>query len=131
MTRIALLLLLVAALAAAVWALLARPLSRPAAPDRTVVLRMNGYAFNDSNPTLTFRPGERVRIVLRNEEETQIVHDLRFLGFAAPPESAIGPGETRTFVVTMPGPGRYGYTCKAHPGMGGAIVVTSAPPRDR
>jgi plastocyanin len=130
MNRIALLLLLALALAVAVWALVLRPIATtPAPPDRTVVLHMSGYAFNDSNPTLRFRPGERVRFVLQNDEETRILHDFRFVGFAAPPESVILPGESRTFVVTMPRAGRYGYTCSTHRGMGGAIVVTGASPR--
>ena len=102
-----------------------------AVPDRTVVLHMSGYAFNDSNPTLTSRPGERVRFVLQNDEETHILHDFRFVGFAAPPESAILPGESRTFVVTMPRAGTYGYACITHRGMGGAVVVTGRASNDR
>ncbi|MGE5174891.1 MAG: cupredoxin domain-containing protein [Hyphomicrobiales bacterium] len=128
MNRIVLLLLLlVLAVVLAVLGGLGRHrAARSTAPDRTVVLRMRNYAFfaaGDSNPTLVFRPHERVRFVLRNDEDTRVVHDFRFVGFEAPPESAIVPGETRAIEVTMPVAGRYGYTCHAHAGMGGVLLV--------
>lgn len=127
MTRIVLLILLLGVLAGAlVWGFGRQTAPRVTHADRTVVLRMENYAFfagADSNPTLVFRPHERVRFRLRNDEDTPIVHDFRFVGFAAPPESAIAPGETRVFEVTMPRAGRYGYTCHTHPGMGGTVLV--------
>ncbi|HEX7078401.1 MAG TPA: cupredoxin domain-containing protein [Candidatus Eisenbacteria bacterium] len=128
MKRLALLAILVALLGSAVALFVARRPARGPGPVRTVVLHMSGYAFNGTNPTLSFRPGERVRFLLRNEETTPIVHDFRIVGFDAPAESAIAPGETRAVAVTMPGAGRYAYTCATHRGMGGAIVVTEGAP---
>lgn len=123
MLRVLLLSSIAALLMAALWLAVRAPRPSDGPPDRTVVLSMSRYAFNGTNPTLVFRPGERVRFLIRNDEDTHVVHDFRLVGIAAPPESAIAPGETRALVVTMPRPGRYGYACATHRGMGGSIVV--------
>ena len=95
-----------------------------ASPVRTVALHMSGYAFNDSNPTLTFRTGERVRFLVTNDETTMIRHNLRIAGLGVPCDYELGPGETRIVEVTMPSnPGVFTYDCCTHRGMAGKLVV--------
>jgi plastocyanin len=93
------------------------------APPRTVVLSMRNYAFNDSNPTLTFESGERVRFVVRNDEDSPVRHNFRIEGLAAPGEKDLLPGETREVIVTLPRSGEFAYSCATHSGMGGRLVV--------
>ena len=94
------------------------------APQRTVVLHMSGYAFNDSNPALTFETGERVRFVLRNDETTTIRHNFRIAALGVRCDYELGPREERAVLVTMPDkPGVFPYDCCTHRGMGGSIVV--------
>ncbi len=94
-------------------------------PVRTVALRMSGYAFNETNPILTFRTGERVRFVLTNDETTMIRHNLRVAELGVPCDYELGPGESRVVIVTMPDrPGVFAYDCCTHRGMGGTLVVT-------
>jgi plastocyanin len=116
--------LAVLAIVAAAAILLGREWVRSRAPDRTIHLSMKGYAFNDSNPTLTLRAGERVRFVLTNDEEGMSRHDFEIVGTDTRCGGALLPGQQREIVVTMPGAGVYDYRCCTHPGMGGKIVVT-------
>jgi plastocyanin len=65
------------------------------------------------NPTIAVRPGERVRITLRNETPG-IVHDLAIdaLGIATSPLKA---GDTDTLEFRAPDrSGRYDYHCRPH-----------------
>ena len=95
------------------------------ATERTVPLPMSGYAFNDSNPTLSFKAGERVRFVLTNDETTMIRHNFRIVGLGVHCDYELGPGEGRSVAVTMPDtPGVFPYDCCTHQGMGGIILVT-------
>jgi plastocyanin len=95
------------------------------ATERTVPLHMNGYAFNDSNPTLHFVTGERVRFVLTNDETTMIRHNFRIVALGVRCNYELKPRESRAVAVTMPDtPGVYPYDCCTHKGMGGIIVVT-------
>lgn len=93
------------------------------APTRTIHMSMKEYAFNGANPTLALRPGERVRFVVTNDEETPILHNFRVVGLGVPCERALRPGEQREVVVTVPPSGEFAYTCCTHPGMGGKLVV--------
>lgn len=94
----------------------------PEAPRREIVLVARGMAFyfpddlNTPNPTIRVRAGERVRLVLRNEEPG-ITH-----GFAVPAWGV----ETRllesagsdTIELPVPGvPGRQDYRCTPHAAM--------------
>lgn len=115
----------VAALAVAVVLAFAGPWREHAAPGppRTVVLSMKDYAFNGLNPTLTFRPGERVHFVVTNDEKSRVLHNFRIVGMDVPCGPPMTPGERREVSVTMPRSGEFAYTCCTHPGMGGKLVV--------
>ncbi|HEX5030116.1 MAG TPA: hypothetical protein VFX78_01500 [Candidatus Eisenbacteria bacterium] len=93
-------------------------------PERMVHLHMTGYAFNDSNPTLAFTTGERVRFLVRNDETTMIRHNFRIAALGVRCDYELGPGEERAVTVTLPDtPGVFHYDCCTHRGMGGIIVV--------
>lgn len=109
--------------AAAAPALLARLHSPGTAPTRTVELSMREYTFNGTNPTLQFRPGERVRFVVTNEERSNVLHNFRVVGMDVDCGPPMAPGERREVTVTMPKSGEFAYTCCTHPGMGGKMVV--------
>ena len=99
------------------------------APEREITLVARGMAFylegntSTANPTLTFKAGERVRVVLRNQDRG-ITHD-----FAVPlmdaAVDAIDWNEDAGVTFTVPdAPGRYEYTCRPHAlMMRGEIVV--------
>lgn len=95
----------------------------PAGPPRVVEMHMYDYTFNGTNPTLTFRPGERVRFVVKNDEDSQVLHNFRVVGLDVPCERELKPGETREVTVTLPRSGEFAYTCCTHPGMGGKLVI--------
>jgi plastocyanin len=94
------------------------------APPRTVFLSMKDYTFNGGNPTLTFRPGERVRFVVRNDEQSPIRHNFSIPMLNIPCDRELGPGEIRHVTLTMPRSGSFEYLCCTHRGMGGKLVVT-------
>ena len=120
--------LLVAATAAAVLLLgvLAVAVTREEPREITLVARgMAFYLANGDlpNPTITVKPGERVRITLRNEERG-IRHD-----FAVPSlRAALDPlGWNESSYVTFDAPdvpGLYEYWCRPHKMMmRGKIIV--------
>ncbi len=123
MKRFVLPFLLVLAVAGAVVLATGRLPAPSGAPSRTVVLTMRNYAYNDSNPTLVFHAGERVRFVLRNDEDTPVKHSFGIEGLGVPCGRDLLPGETREVVVTFRRPGEYAYACCTHRGMGGRLVV--------
>ena len=123
MKRFVLPFLLVLAVAAAVVLATGRLPAPSGAPSRTVVLTMRNYAYNDSNPTLTFYAGERVRFVLRNGEDTPVKHSFGIEGLGVPCGRDLLPGETRELIVTFWRPGEYAYVCCTHRGMGGRLIV--------
>lgn len=95
----------------------------PVGSARTVVMSMNEYTFNQTNPTLAFEPGERVRFLIRNDETSPVRHNFRIVGVTVPCGSELEPGQTREVTVTMPRSGEFAYTCCTHPGMGGKLVI--------
>ena len=122
MKRIAVLLGLVATVAGV--AVFARPwLDLPAPPTQSIVLSMKDYTFNGSNPTLSFKPGERVRFLVTNDETTRVLHNFRIVGMDVPCGPPLLPGERREVVVEIPPSGEFAYTCCTHPGMGGKLMV--------
>lgn len=123
MNRVLIALVLVLVLAGAALAFVGRDRDDAAGPARTVVMSMKDYAFNDSNPTLAFRPGERVRFVVTNDEDTPVKHNFRIVGMNVACERELLPGERREVTVTIPPSGEFAYTCCTHPGMGGKLVV--------
>lgn len=124
MKRLVPIFVLLVALAGAALAFVGRGKARDLPPDRTVVMSMNGYTFNGTNPTLAFEPGERVRFIVSNEENSQVRHNFRIVGMNVPCERELIPGERREVTVTIPRSGEFAYTCCTHPGMGGKLVVT-------
>ena len=90
--------------------------SRPAPREITLVVRGMAFYLDGNerpNPTITLTAGERVRVVLRNEERG-IKHD-----FAMPAASAaldpIGWNETSEVTFVVPdAPGSYEYWCRPH-----------------
>ena len=92
-------------------------------PVRVITLSMRDYTFGGTNPTLYLKPGERVRFVVRNDEDTPVRHnfEIRELGILPGPE--IGPGESREVTITVPLSGEFTYGCTTHRGMEGRIVI--------
>jgi plastocyanin len=115
----------VASLHAAVGAAAALVAHVAARPARTVELHMAGYAFNDSNPVIRVRPGERIRFVLTNDETSNVLHNFGIAALGVDCGAPMTPGERREVTVTMPDSGSFAYTCCTHPGMGGTIAVTA------
>lgn len=91
-------------------------LTRPAPREITLVAK--GMAFyleggDLPNPTITLRAGERVRIVLKNQDRG-ILHDVAIpaVGAALDP---IGWNETSSVTFDVPAaPGSYEYRCRPH-----------------
>ena len=106
----------VAAVVLLLAAALAMALVRPAPREVTLVAR--GMTFylengNQPNPTLTLKAGERVRIVLRNEDRG-ISHNLAVPSFKAE-FAPIGWNQSADVVFEVPDtPGRYEYWCRPH-----------------
>jgi plastocyanin len=123
MKRIVLTLIFGLALAGAAMAFVGRGKEKEPPPTRTVVMSMKEYTFNGENPTLAFKPGERVRFIIKNDEPTPVKHNFRIVGMDVPCERELLPGERREIVVTIPSSGEFAYTCCTHPGMGGKLVV--------
>ena len=92
---------------------------------REIALVARGMAFyaggSGANPTITLRPGERVRFIVRNETPGML-HDIAIdaLGVAMNPVAA---GETGTLELQVPGtPGRHEYYCRPHAVMMKGVV---------
>jgi plastocyanin len=121
-TPLALLLLVTAAVAGL---LAARATARAGVREITIVARDMAFYTpgSDPNPAIPVRPGERVRIVLRNETPG-MVHDLTIDGLDLS-TTLLQAGETGIIEFTAPAsPGRYEYYCRPHPVlMRGALEV--------
>ena len=106
--------------------LLAAPAGRDDAAPRAVrelVLTARGVAFADDNPTLAFRAGETVRIVVRNDDDG-VTHSFALPGLDSRVE-VLAPGESVTYEITPEVPGTFEYTCPLHlPLMKGRVEVT-------
>jgi plastocyanin len=106
---------------------LAAAVSRPA--DREITLVARGMAFyladapDVSNPTIVVQAGERVRVVLRNEDRG-VIHDFAVPAVrAALDQITWNEEEDVTFDVPET-PGRYEYICRPHAlMMRGEIIV--------
>ena len=97
-------------------------------PAREITLVARGMAFyledgDLPNPTITVKPGERVRILLRNEERG-IRHDFAVPSLRAALEP-LGWNESGYVIFEAPDvPGLYEYWCRPHKMMmRGQIVV--------
>jgi plastocyanin len=110
---------LVAALALAMIVAALLPVMTQSRVDREinlVVRDMTFYVDGDTdrpNPVLTLRRGERVRIVLTNDERG-MTHDFAVPAFGAA-TSLVNWNEQDDVVVTAPDePGTYEYVCNPH-----------------
>ena len=98
-------------------------------PTREITLVVKGMAFyleddpQTPNPTIAVRAGERVRVVLRNEDRG-MTHDFAVpaLDVVLTPITWNEAGEVVLDVPTQPG--TYRYVCRPHsPMMSGTIRV--------
>lgn len=98
-------------------------------PLRTITLSMKNYAFNRVNPTIYLRPGERVKFVVRNDEDPSapVKHDFEIPALGVGPKPELSPGQIREVTVTAPLEGTFSYGCATHRGMGGKIVIRRTP----
>ena len=99
MKRTVMTLVLVLALGGAALAFVGRDKEKNLPPTRTVVMSMKEYTFNGQNPTLAFKPGERVRFIVTNDEPTPVKHNFRIVGMDVPCERELLPGESRGMAV--------------------------------
>lgn len=118
--------ILLAALGVVALAAAAIPLRPAAAPVREVILRARGTEFvgEGPNPVIEAKPGERLRIVVRNVDPG-VVHAIAVPGLL-PDVQDIEDGQEAAVEVVVPagGPGEYEYVCTHHyPLMRGRIVV--------
>lgn len=101
------------------------------AGSREIVLVARQMAFyaeggGEPNPTLVVRPGEEVRIVLKNEEPG-VLHDLKVGGVNVSVDP-IRAGATASLTFRAPvQPGRYEYVCRPHAQMMKGLLVVGEP----
>lgn len=94
---------------------------------RVIVLVARGMAFqleggSEQNPTLRVKAGERLRVVLRNED-TGLTHDFAVPEWKIATRALAGKG-TDEIVLTVPGrPGTSTYLCNPHAAMMYGTVV--------
>ena len=89
---------------------------------REIVLEAKDLAFGGDNPTLHVKPGERVRLVVRNNDPG-ILHSISVPGIDSEVRH-IKYGEEVTVDLTIPESGSFQYVCPQHaPSMQGRIVV--------
>ena len=119
-------LLAVAVLLAATWVALSGASIGETQAVREVVLEARDVAFNADNPTIEARPGERLRIVVRNTDPG-ILHSIQLPGIDDRLRH-VQWGEQIAFEFTAPEDGAFEYTCPQHePKMRGKIRIESAP----
>ncbi|HSL20424.1 MAG TPA: hypothetical protein VK886_02745 [Vicinamibacterales bacterium] len=106
-------------LAAAAVALRGGPIESGAGAMREVVLVAREMTFylageeTDPNPTLRFRPGERVRLVLRNEE-AGVKHNFSVPAWKIETRELNGRGAAEIDFVVPPARGSQRYECAPH-----------------
>lgn len=95
-------------------------------PPRELVLVVRDMAFyldgeGQENPTLRFKPGEEIRLLLKNEEPG-VAHDFAVREWDVATRRLQGLGsDTLTFRVPNRA-GRYGYLCNPHASMMRGII---------
>ncbi len=91
-------------------------------PVREIVLEARGTAFGGDNPTLVLKEGERVRVIVRNNDPG-VEHSIAIPEFGIE-RVDVAPGEEISFEVSAGRPGVVDYVCPQHmPLMQGKIVV--------
>ena len=112
----------IVALAVSMIAVPGRGVTAANAPPREIVLEASGAAFSGDNPTLEFRRGERVRLIVRNTEPG-VVHSIGVPSLGAPVVD-VATGEEVVVEFTVDEAGTFDYICPRHlPLMKGTIVV--------
>ncbi len=97
--------------------------SAAAADDaREIVLEARDLAFGDANPTLSFKPGERIRLIVRNSD-IGVLHSIRLPGIDDVVRH-IPWDEQVVIEFTAPEEGVFEYICPQHaPKMQGRIRI--------
>ncbi|MBI2192851.1 MAG: hypothetical protein HYU36_12795 [Planctomycetes bacterium] len=80
------------------------------APSRVIHLSAKDFRFNGNNPTLTLRRGERVQIVVTNDDTQPVPHGLIIPGLDAKTPRKLDPGESISLTFTADTDGVYTYT---------------------
>ncbi len=129
MKRIGLLSALMIVVAGATGAVLAS--MAQGAVSREITMVAKNMVFNvpslessgEANPTITLKRGQKVTIILRNDD-AGMLHDLLIEGLDVRLE-AVSFGETTRLTFTVPRePGKYVYLCSFHPTrMRGVFIV--------
>jgi hypothetical protein len=101
--------------------------SREGVREVTLVVRNMSYRLDGSdapNPSLRFRAGERVRLILRNEDEG-MTHDFNIRDWGVATKVLEGKGQDSvTFRVPDSSSSATTYTCTPHSAMmTGSVVV--------
>jgi plastocyanin len=96
------------------------------AEPREIVLVVRDMAFyldgsSVENPTLRLRSGERVRLVLRNEE-LGVTHDFAVTDWKVATRRLQGGGEDAVTFRVRARAGRYEYLCNPHASMMRGII---------
>jgi len=90
---------------------------------RQIVLEARDLAFGDRNPTLEFEPGERIRLVVRNNDPG-VLHSITLPGLDSTVYH-LKSGDEVTLELIAPQAGSFEYICPQHaPEMKGKIVIT-------
>ncbi len=89
---------------------------------REIVLEARDLAFGDANPTLSFKPGERIRLIVRNSD-IGVLHSIRLPGIDDTLRH-IPWDEEVVIEFTAPEDGAFEYICPQHaPKMQGRIRI--------
>ena len=82
---------------------------------RLVTREMTFYleGFDEPNPTLTFRAGEQVRIILKNED-SGMDHDFSVPAWQTKTRLLMGRGEDALLLTVPVKKGTESYTCTPH-----------------
>jgi plastocyanin len=104
--------------AAVVVGLLPMIASAPADPVREVRIVTRDMTFyvegsDEPNPTLTFRAGEQVRILLKNEDDG-MDHDFSVPGWQTKTKLLTGRGDATLLIKVPTTKGTESYTCTPH-----------------
>jgi len=89
---------------------------------REIVLEARDLAFGDANPTLSFKPGERIRLIVRNSD-IGVLHSIRLPGIDDTVRH-IPWDEQVVIEFSAPEEGAFEYICPQHaPSMQGRIRI--------
>ncbi len=89
---------------------------------REIVLEARDLAFGDANPTLSFKPGERIRLIVRNTD-IGVLHSIRLPGIDDTLRHIPWNAEI-AIEFTAPEEGAFEYICPQHaPKMQGSIRI--------